>query len=125
MHKVYMVFEVIYLLRSAVEGATQDKVYIHIKSLRDVIFKELLEEDNIVIYPSEAELYEDLQILQKMSFITINGDRIIINKKDFLNATKFVVGQEKLLKNDRYATAILEKLRQRAQRIQLLQQESQ
>ncbi len=118
-----MVFEIMYLLRSAVEKAVQDEVRIHIKSLRDVIFKELLEEDSIVIYPSDAELYEDLKILQRMSFITIDKDRIVINKEAFLNATRFIERQEELLKDDRYAAAILKKLRQRAQRIQLLQQE--
>jgi len=49
-----MVFETIYLLREAVKRVTQNEVYISIRSLRDVIFKELLEEDNIAIYSSEA-----------------------------------------------------------------------
>jgi hypothetical protein len=119
-----MVFETIYLLREAVKRVTQNEVYISIKSLRDVIFKELLEEDNIAIYSSEAGLDEDLKALQKLSFLTINDGKIVINREAFLNVTKFVEKQEELLKDDRYATAILKKLKQRAQHIQLLQQES-
>jgi hypothetical protein len=119
-----MVFETIYLLREAVKRSTQNEVYISIKSLRDVIFKELLDEDYIAIYSSEAGLDEDLKTLQKLSFLTINDGKIVINREAFLNATKFVEKQEELLKDDRYATAILKKLKQRAQHIQLLQQES-
>ncbi len=119
-----MVFEIMYLLRECVKSVAQNEVHIPIKSLRDVIFKELLEEDNVVIYPSELELNEDLKILQKMSFIAIDKDRIVINKEAFLDATRFIERQEELFKNDAYATAILKKLRQRAQRIQLLQQGS-
>jgi hypothetical protein len=118
-----MVFETIYLLREAVKRVTQNEVYISIKSLRDVIFKELLK-DNIAIYSSEAGLDEDLKALQKLSFLTINDGKIVINREAFLNATKFVEKQEELLKDDRYATAILNILKQRAQHIQLLQQES-
>jgi hypothetical protein len=119
-----MVFEAIYLLREAVKRATQNEVHISIESLRKVIFQELLEEDNIAIYSSEAGLDEDLEILQKLSFLTMNDGKIIINREAFLNATKFVEKQEELLKNDRYATAILEKLKQRARDIRPLQQVS-
>jgi len=121
---VYMVFEAIYLLREAVKGVTQNKVHISIESLRKVIFQELLEEDNIAIYSSEAGLNEDLETLQKLSFLTMNDGEIIINREAFLNATKFVERQEELLKNDRYAIAILEKLKQRARDIRPLQQVS-
>jgi hypothetical protein len=113
-----MVFEAIYLLREAVKRATQNEVHISIKSLRKVIFQELLGEDNIAIYSSEAGLDEDLEILQKLSFLTMNDGKIIINREAFLNATKFVEKQEELLKDDRYATAILEKLKQRARDLQ-------
>ena len=117
-----MVFEVVYLLREAAKITDQHEVYVPIKLLRDVIFKELLEEDNIVIYPSETELNEDIKTLQKLSFFAVKEDKIVINRESFLSATKFIERQEELLKNDAYATAIFKKLKQRAP--QLLQQES-
>jgi hypothetical protein len=119
-----MVFETIYLLRERVLSVAQSEVQIPIKSLKDVIFRELLEEDSVAIYPSEKELDEDLKTLQEMSFLTISGDMVVINRESFLNATKFVERLEELLKDDKYATALFAKLKQRAQRIQVLQQES-
>jgi predicted nucleotidyltransferase len=94
-------------------------VCIPIESLRDVIFQKLLDEDKIAIYSSEAGLYEDLETLQKLSFL-IRDSKIIINREAFLDATEFVEKQEELLKNDRYAMAILKKLKQRAREIRLL-----
>ena len=116
-----MVLETIYLLREAVKNAARNEIYIsiEIKSLRDVIFQKLLEEYKIAIYSSEEGLHEDLEMLQKLSLLTVNDDKIIINREAFLNATKFVEKQEELLKNDRYATVILKKLKQRAQEIQI------
>lgn len=105
--------KLVYMLREVAKAAPQNELRISIELLKDVIFKKLLEEDNVVIYPSEAELYEDLKALQKLSFLTFDGDKIAINR-DFLNATSFVERQLQLLKGDRYATAILEKLKQRA-----------
>jgi hypothetical protein len=116
-----MAYETIYLLRETVKRAQSEEVRISIKSLRDVIFKELLEEDNIAIYSSEAGLDEDLKALQKLSFLTIDDDKIVINREAFLNATKFVERQEELLRGDRYASVIFARLKQRAQQIQLLQ----
>ncbi len=111
-------FELLYMLREVTKSAQTEEVYVAINSLRDVI-KDLLEEDNIVLYSSMTGLDEDLKALQKLSFITINNGKIVINKENFLNMTKFIEKQEELLKNDRYATAILEKLKQRARRIKL------
>jgi hypothetical protein len=78
---------VVYLLREAAKITDQHEVYIPIKLLRDVIFKELPEKDNIVIYPSEAELNEDIKTLQKLSFFAVKGDKIVINRESFLSAT--------------------------------------
>jgi len=115
-----MAFETIYLIRESVKDTQKEIVQITIESLRKVIFQELLEEDNIAIYPTIENLDEDLKTLEKLSFLTINDGKIIINREAFLNATKFVERQEELLKGDRYATAIFEKLKQRAKHIQLL-----
>jgi hypothetical protein len=112
-----MVFETIYMLREVAKSATHSEVRIPIRSLKDAIFKELLEEDGIAIYPSETEFYEDLKTLQKQSFITIDGGQIAINRDVFLRMTKFVERQEEMLRDDRYAVALFEKLKQRAQRI--------
>jgi hypothetical protein len=116
-----MVFEAIYLLRQAVKRGAQDVIYIPIESLRVVVAK-LLEEDNVAIYPSNvSNLDEDLREMQKALLLTVEGDKMVINREAFLNATKFVERQEELLKDDKYASAIFAKLRQRAQQIQLLQ----
>jgi len=112
-------FETIYLLRERVKNAAQNEVYISIESLRDVVFKELLGEDGIAIYSSEADFYEDLRRLQKLP-LTISGDKVVINREKFLEATRFVERQEALLKGDKYAVDIFNKLKQRAQRIQPL-----
>jgi len=106
--------ELIYMLREAAKAAPQNEVHISIKSLRDAIFKKLLDEDNVAIYPSEAELHEDLKVLQKLSFLNVDNGVVVINRNAFLDATSFVEKQLQLFKYDRYATAILEKLRQRA-----------
>ncbi len=115
-----MVFETIYLLRQAVLSAAQDVVYIPIESLRNAV-RALLEEDNIAIYPINGiNLDEDLKEMQK-SLLAVEGDNVVINRKAFLKATEFVEEQEELLRDDRYASAILTKLKQRAQQIQILQ----
>jgi len=119
--KICMVFETIYLMREAVKRANQNKVYIPIESLRGAV-KALLEEDAVAIYPTNAaNLDEDLREMQRLSLLTIKGDVVVIYREDFLRATRFVEKQEELLKDDRYASAILEKLKQRARQIQLLQ----
>jgi hypothetical protein len=63
--------------------------------------------------------------MQKLSFLTIDGDTVIIDREVFLNTTRFVERQEELFKDDSYATAILKKIKQKAQRVRLLQQEYQ
>jgi hypothetical protein len=115
-----MVFETVYLLRQAVKRATQDVVYIPTKSFRAVVAK-LLEEDNIAIYPVNnlSNLDEDLREMQKSSLLVVENDRVVINRKVFLDATKFVERQEELLRDDRYASAIFAKLKQRARQIQV------
>jgi hypothetical protein len=118
---ISMVFEIIYLLREAVKSVAQNEVHISIESLRGII-KKLLDVDKIAIYSSETGLDEDLKALQKLSFLTVSDGKIIINREAFLNATKFVERQEELLKDDRYATAILKRLKQRAREIRPLQQ---
>ena len=116
-----MVFETIYLMREAIKRANQNEVYIPIESLRGAV-KALLEEDAVAIYPTNAaNLDEDLREMQRLSLLTIKGDVVVIYREDFLRATRFVEKQEELLKDDRYASAILEKLKQRARQIQLLQ----
>jgi len=105
------------MLRETTKAAPQNEVHISIELLRDVIFKKLLEEDNIAIYPSETELHEDLKVLRKLSFLTVNGGVVVINKDVFLGATEFVEKQLQLFKDDRYATAILEKLKQKASQL--------
>jgi len=110
-------FELMYMLRETAKAAPQNEVHISIELLRDVIFKKLLEEDNIAIYPSETELHEDLKVLQKLSFLTVNGGVVVINRDAFLDATEFVEKQLQLFKDDRYAMAILEKLKQKASQL--------
>jgi hypothetical protein len=112
-----MVFETIYLLREVAKAVAQNEIRVPVKSLRDVIFDKLLGEDSIAIYPSEKEFYEDLKTLQKLSFLTIAEDIIVINRDEFLNATKFIERQEQLLRDDRYAVAMFKRLKQRAQHI--------
>lgn len=116
-----MAFELLYLLREVVKRATQNEVYIPVESLKTAV-KELLEDDNVMIYPTNAieDVTEDLKELQKLSFLKITDDKVVINKETFLNATRFVERQEELLKDDKYATFLFTKLKQRAQRIQLL-----
>ena len=116
-----MVFETIYLMREAVKRANQNEVYIPTESIKSAI-KNLLEEDGIAIYPSNvSNLDEDLKEMQKMALLTVEGDKVVINREAFLNVTKFAEEQEELLKSDRYAAAIFAKLKQRAQQIQILQ----
>jgi hypothetical protein len=114
-------FELLYLLREAVKRVAQNEVYIPIESLRAVV--KLFEDDDVAIYPTNAikDVVEDLKELQKLSFLAIDGDKVAINKETFLNATRFVERQEELLKDDRYATFLFAKLKQKAQYIQLLQ----
>jgi hypothetical protein len=116
-----MAFELLYLLREVAKKAAQNELYIPIESLKTAV-KELLEDDNVAIYPTNAieDVAEDLKELQKQSFLTMTGNKVIINKETFLNATRFVERQEELLKDDKYATFLFTKLKQRAQRIQLL-----
>jgi hypothetical protein len=109
-------FETVYLLREVVKRAVQSEVRIPVEALR-VAVRKLLEEDNIAIYNSEAGLDEDLRALQKQSFLTVDGGYVVVSKEGFLNATKFAERQEELLRGDRYAAYIFEKLRQRAERI--------
>lgn len=118
-----MAFEMLYLLRECAKIAAQGEVRIPIESLKEVIIR-LIDEDNVVIY-SVAKIDEELRVLEKLSFLTIDGNMVVINKDAFLNATKFVERQEELLKNDRYATAILEKIKQKAQHVKLLQPSAQ
>lgn len=121
LHETYLVLlEFIYLLREAIKRAGQNEVRIPIESLREVITK-LLDEDNIALF-SVARLDEELRTLQKLSFLTIDGDAVVIARDAFLNATEFVERQKELFKDDKYATAILEKIRQKAQHVKLLQQ---
>jgi hypothetical protein len=101
------------------KAAPQDEVHIPIKSLRDA-FEELRKEANAFVYPSDAELYEDLDMLQKLSFLTIDGDKIVVNRRAFLNATDFIEKQLNMLVEDRYG--VLEKLKQKAP--QLLEKRS-
>ena len=119
--KICMVFELLYLLREVVKRATQNEVYIPIESLKTAV-KELLEDDNVAIYPTNTigNVTEDLKELQKLSFLAMADDKVVINKEMFLNATRFVERQEELLKDDRYAMFLFTKLKQRAQRIQFL-----
>jgi predicted Fe-Mo cluster-binding NifX family protein len=116
-----MVFETIYLVREAVRRAEQNVVYIPIESLRNAI-KALLEE-GIAIYPvnSITNLDEDLKEMQKQSILAVKDGKVMIYKEDFLCATQFVEKQEELLKDDKYASTIFAKLKQKAQQIQLLQ----
>jgi hypothetical protein len=118
-HETYMAFETIYLLREVAKGAVQNKIYIPTESLKEVI-KRLLDEDNVVIY-SVTKLDEELRVLQKLSFLTIDVDVVVIDREAFLNMTSFVERQEELLRDDKYAMAILEKIRQKAQHVKLLQ----
>jgi hypothetical protein len=110
------VFETIYLLREVVKRAVQSEVRIPVEALRAAVRK-LLEEDNIAIYSSEAGLDEDLRTLQKQSLLTVDGGYVVIHKEGFLNATEFAERQEELLKGDRYAAYIFEKLKQKAEHI--------
>jgi GTPase involved in cell partitioning and DNA repair len=115
-------FETIYLMREAVKRASRDVVCIHIETLRNAV-KVLLEEDDVAIYPVNniTSLHEDLREMQKQSLLAVKGDKVILRKEDFLRATKFAERQEELLKDNKYASAILTRLKQRAQQIQLLQ----
>jgi len=115
-----VLFELVYLLREVAKRAGQNEVRIPIESLREVIIK-LLDEDNVVLF-SITRLDEELKTLQKLSFLTINGDAVVITRDAFLNATEFVERQKELFKDDKYATAILEKIKQKAQYVKLLQQ---
>jgi hypothetical protein len=111
-------FETVYLLREVAKRAAQNEIYIPTESLKEVI-KRLLDEDNIVY--SVAKLDEELRVLQKLSFLTIDDDVVVIDREAFLNMTSFVERQKELLRNDKYAMAILEKIRQKAQHVKLLQ----
>jgi len=115
-----MVFETIYLLRQVVNRAAQDVVYIPIESLRAAVSK--LEEDNITLYPFNAtsNLDDDLREMQRQSLLNVYGNKVVVNRETFLRATKFVEKQEELLKDNKYASTIFTKLKQRAQQIQVL-----
>ena len=120
-HETHIVlFELAYLLREVAKRADQNEMRIPIESLREVIIK-LLDEDNVVLF-SIARLDEELRTLQKLSFLTIDGDAVVIIRDAFLNTTEFVERQKELFKDDKYATAILEKIKQKAQYVKLLQQ---
>jgi hypothetical protein len=80
---------------------------------------ELVEKDGIVIYSSDSGVDEDLRRLEESSLLTISGDKIIIDVSHFLEATRFAERQEELLKDNKYAAAILEKLRQKARALQV------
>ena len=108
-------FETVYLLREVVKRAVQNEVRMPVEALRGAVRK-LFEEDNVAIYNSEARLDEDLRTLQKQ-FLTVDGGYVVISKEDFLGATKFAERQEELLRGDRYAAYIFEKLKQRAEHI--------
>jgi len=118
-----MAFETIYLLREITKSAqpATAQIRIPVESLREVVRK-LLDEDNIVIY-SIARLDDELKTLQNLSFLTIDGDAVVIDREVFLSTTRFIERQEELFKNDSYATAILKKIKQKAQHVRLLQQE--
>ncbi len=114
-----MAFETLYLLREVTKKAAQNEVHIPVESLKEII-KKLRDEDNIVIY-SVAKLDEELRALQNLSFLTIDGDVVVINREAFLNMTRFIERQEELFKDDNYAMAILKKIKQKAQHVKLLQ----
>lgn len=117
---MHVVFETIYLLREATKYATQDVVYVPIESLRAVIRK-LFEEDGVAIYPMNAVIDLDQDLREMRTLLTIQGGKVVINREAFLGATGFAEKQEELLKDDKYAATILEKLKQRARQIQILQ----
>jgi hypothetical protein len=115
-----MALELVYLLREvAKRAAAQGEVRIPIESLREVVIR-LLDEDNVALF-SITRLDEELKVLQKLSFLAIDGNAVVVNRDTFLNTTKFVERQIELLKNDKYAMAILEKIKQKAQHVKILQ----
>ena len=122
-HKSCMAFETIYLLREVAKSArpATAQIRIPVESLREVIRK-LLDEDNIVIY-SVARLDDELRTLKELSFLTIDGNAVVIDREVFLSTTRFIERQEELFKNDSYAAAMLKKIKQKAQHVRLLQQE--
>ena len=72
---------------------------------------------------SIARLDDELKTLQNLSFLTIDGDAVVIDREVFLSTTRFIERQEELFKNDSYAAAMLKKIKQKAQHVRLLQQE--
>jgi hypothetical protein len=110
-----MAYETLYLLREVVKRAAQNEIRIPIESLREIVIR-LRDEDNVVIY-SVARLDEELGALQKLSFLAIEGDAVVIRRDAFLDATRFVERQEELFRHDRYAATILEKIKQKAQQL--------
>jgi len=79
------------------------QIRIPVESLREVIRK-LLDEDNTMIY-SVARLGEELRTFQRLSFLTIDGRTVVIDREVFLNTTR-IESKEELFKNDSYASAI-------------------
>lgn len=114
-----MVFETVYILREAVlQARTCVQARIPISALKNAI-TELYEKDGIAIYSRDGDVDEDLRYLENQSLLTISGNKIIIDVNHFLEATRFAERQEELLKDNKYAAAILEKLRQKARALQV------
>jgi len=114
-----MTFETVYMLRVAVlQARTCVQARIPVSAFKNAI-TELHEKDGIAIYSSDGDVDEDLRLLENQSLLTISGDKIIIDVNHFLEATRFAERQEELLKDNKYAAAILEKLRQKARALQV------